>query len=69
MFVMLFCAQVIAALGFGQHFPWSVPGLYAGIAGPGSDPPGALGFALVLATGTAGVLATVLWWRAADHTR
>jgi ABC-2 type transport system permease protein len=69
MFVMLFSAQVIAALGFGAYFPYSVPGLYAGIAGPDQDPPGTLGIALVLATATAGVLMTIAWWRRADHTR
>ncbi|GAA1287450.1 ABC transporter permease [Planotetraspora silvatica] len=69
MFVVVFCAQVIAALGFGAYFPWSVPGLYAGIAGPDQDPPGAPGFLLVLATSTAGILATAIWWRRADHNR
>ncbi|MEV0143918.1 MULTISPECIES: hypothetical protein [unclassified Nonomuraea] len=67
MFVMVFSAQVIAALGFGAYFPYSVPGLYAGIAGPDQDPPGPLGFLLVLATATVGVWATVTWWQQADH--
>lgn len=69
MVATLFSAQVVAALGFGQYYPWSVPGLYAGIAGPHLDPPGLLGYLLVLAVGTAGVLATTLWWQRADHTR
>ncbi|GAA0966412.1 ABC transporter permease [Acrocarpospora macrocephala] len=69
MFVMLFCAQVIAALGFGAYFPLSVPGLYAGIAGPDQDPPGLVGYLLVLAVGIGGVLATAAWWRRADHNR
>ncbi|WP_440087809.1 ABC transporter permease [Streptosporangium sp. LJ11] len=69
MFAALFCAQVIAALGFGHHFPWSVPGLYAGIAGPDQDRPGPIGFLLVLAVGATGVLATTAWWRRADHHR
>ncbi|MEO3861010.1 ABC transporter permease [Acrocarpospora sp. B8E8] len=69
MFVIVFTAQVIAALGFGAYFPWSVPALYAGLAGPGQDQPGPLGFALVLATAAAGALATAAWWRRADHTR
>ncbi|GIH23575.1 ABC transporter permease [Acrocarpospora phusangensis] len=69
MFVIVFSAQVIAALGFGAYFPWSVPALYAGLAGPGQDRPGPVGFALVLATAAAGALATTTWWRVADHTR
>jgi ABC-2 type transport system permease protein len=67
MFIALFSAQVIAALGFGAYFPYSVPGLYAGIAGPDQDPPGVLGFLLVLATAAAGVWATIAWWRRADQ--
>ncbi len=69
LFVLAFAAQIIAALGFGAWFPYSVPGLYAGIAGPGHDPPGPISILLVLATGAAGVAATLAWWRNADHDR
>jgi ABC-2 type transport system permease protein len=69
LFAALFCAQIIAALGFGGYFPYSVPGLYAGIAGPDQDPPGALGYLLVAVTGTIGIIATTTWWRNADHNR
>ncbi|TDD03961.1 hypothetical protein [Nonomuraea diastatica] len=47
----------------------SVPGLYAGIAGPGHAPPGPLSILLVLTTGAAGVMGTLAWWRNADHDR
>ncbi|MFI6458084.1 ABC transporter permease [Streptosporangium amethystogenes] len=69
LFVLAFAAQIIAALGFGSWFPYSVPGLYAGIAGPGHDPPGPISVLLVLVTGAAGVAATLAWWRNADHDR
>ncbi|MFI6387102.1 ABC transporter permease [Nonomuraea sp. NPDC050540] len=69
LFVLAFAAQIIAALGFGAWFPYSVPGLYAGIAGPGHDPPGPISVLLVLTTGAAGVAATLAWWRNADHDR
>ncbi|MEU8403470.1 ABC transporter permease [Nonomuraea sp. NPDC048892] len=69
MFAAVFSAQIIAALGYGAYFPYSVPGLYAGIAGPAQDAPGPLGHLLVLALGVAGVAATVAWWRRADHDR
>lgn len=36
MFASLFAAQIIAALGFGAWFPWSVPSLLSGVAGPPS---------------------------------
>ncbi|WP_205314925.1 hypothetical protein [Nonomuraea lactucae] len=69
LFGLIFCAQVIAALGYGALFPWSVPGLYAGIAGAGQDPPGLVGVLLVTFTGVAGAVTTAQWWNRADHTR
>ncbi|MEV4062021.1 ABC transporter permease [Nonomuraea dietziae] len=69
LFVLAFAAQIIAALGFGAWFPYSVPGLYAGIAGPGHDPPGPISILLVLVTSAVGVAATLAWWRNADHDR
>jgi ABC-2 type transport system permease protein len=68
-FAALFSAQVIAALGYGAYFPYSVPGLYAGLAGADQDLPGPLGHLLVLAVGLGGVVATMAWWRRADHDR
>jgi ABC-2 type transport system permease protein len=69
MFAAMFSAQIIAALGYGAYFPYSVPGLYAGLAGPSQDPPGPLGHLLVLTVGLAGFAATMAWWRRADHDR
>ena len=53
-FVSLFAAQVIAALGFGAWFPWSVPSLLSGVDGPEQASPGALGIAEVVVVGIAG---------------
>ncbi|MEO3811538.1 ABC transporter permease [Sphaerisporangium sp. B11E5] len=69
LFALVFAAQVIATLGYGAVFPWSVPGLFAGVAGPGQNPPGLAGLALVAATGVAGAVTTAVWWNRADHTR
>ncbi|WP_336215945.1 ABC transporter permease [Nonomuraea sp. LPB2021202275-12-8] len=69
LFVLAFAAQIIAALGFGAWFPYSVPGLYAGITGPGHDPPGPISILLVLTAGALGAAATLAWWRNADHDR
>ena len=68
-FAAVFVAQVVALLGYGQYFPWSVPALYSGIAGPDEQTPGSLGYLLVIAVGVAGTAATVLWWRTADQNR
>jgi len=69
MFVSLFAAQVIAALGFGAWFPWSVPSLLSGVAGPEQAGPGPLSIAGVVVLGAAASAATVLWWERADHNR
>jgi len=67
MFVSLFAAQVIAALGFGAWFPWSVPSLVSGVAGPDQGRPGLLSIAGVVAVGAAACAATAIWWEHADH--
>ena len=69
MFVSLFAAQVIAALGFGAWFPWSVPSMLSGVAGPEQAGPGAWSIAGVVVVGVAGSAATALWWERADHNR
>jgi len=60
-------AQVIAAAGWGEYFPWSVPALASGVAGPAYGPLGATSYAIVIATGLAGLIATLAWWRWADE--
>jgi ABC-2 type transport system permease protein len=65
----VFVAQIVATLGYGRYFPWSVPALYSGLAGPDRLGPGPLGYLLVVAVGVAGVLATGVWWRNADQSR
>lgn len=69
MFAAVFTAQIVAVLGYGQYFPYSVPALYSGIAGADQPAPGVLGYLLVIAVGVAGVIATTAWWRNADQSR
>ncbi|GLY42784.1 ABC transporter permease [Amycolatopsis sp. NBRC 101858] len=69
MFLTVFLAQVIALLGYGAYFPWSVPALATGIAGADHDPPGPLGYALVVLVGGAGTVGIALWWKHADQDR
>lgn len=66
MLVSLFAAQVVAALGFGARFPWSVPALRSGIAGPDQATPGVGGVLQVVLVGVLASGATVLWWQRAD---
>ncbi|MEV6647558.1 ABC transporter permease [Amycolatopsis sp. NPDC051371] len=69
LFLAVFLAQVVALLGYGPYFPWSVPALVSDIAGPGRQPPGLLGYSLVALVGVAGVVGTALWWKHADQDR
>ncbi|MFC7247436.1 ATP-binding cassette domain-containing protein [Catellatospora aurea] len=67
MFLAVFCAQVIAALGYGHLFAWSVPALVSGVAGSEHVPVGTIGYLSVVLVGAAGALGTVGWWHRADH--
>ena len=62
----LLLANVIATLGWGSLFPWSVPALYAGMGGQDSHLP-AISYWIVVLTGLAGMIGTDLWWRLADQ--
>jgi ABC-2 type transport system permease protein len=57
--------NVVAIVGWGEYFPWAVPGLYA--QGTNSLTP--ISYWIVLLTGLAGVIGTYLWWKYADQNR
>ena len=63
--LLLMMANLIVVLGWGEYFPWAVPGLYA--QGDTVLPPASYGG--VILTGLAGMLATYLWWQNADQNR
>lgn len=65
----IFFAQIIAATGWGDWFPWSVPALFSGAAGPRDQLIGVHSYILVIAAGIVGLMATFYWWRNADQTR
>ena len=67
--LMLVLAQVIAATGRGAWFPWSIPALYAQIAGSAGETISTASIAIVAATGSAGVAGTFAWWLYADFPR
>jgi ABC-2 type transport system permease protein len=69
MFLMVFLAQIVAALGYGHVFPWSVPGVFSGLSGPDRSAVGPVGFVLVAVVGAAGIGATLAWWRNADQSQ
>jgi len=63
--LMLMMANLVAVVGWGEYFPWAIPGIYA--QGKSSLPP--VSYWIVLFTGLAGMLATYVWWKYADQNR
>lgn len=65
----IFLAQIIAATGWGDWFPWSVPALFSGVVGPRAEQLGPHSYVLIILTGMIGLAATFWWWLNADQTR
>jgi ABC-2 type transport system permease protein len=61
----LLAANIVALAGWGEYFPWSVPGILA----QGETPLTAASYAVVILTGLAGMLVTYVWWMRADQNR
>ncbi|HSL43946.1 MAG TPA: ABC transporter permease [Anaerolineales bacterium] len=62
-------AQIVAITGWGDWFPWAVPALFSGAAGPRAELIGVHSYLLVILAGALGLAATFYWWRNADQTR
>src|SRR6266511_2635269 len=62
-------AQIAGVLGWGDWFPWSVPALLSGMAGPRAEQIGMHSYVLVALAFIIGVAATIAWWRSADQAR
>lgn len=61
----LMMANVVALAGWGEYFPWGVPGIYA----MGDNPLTPVSYWIVLITGLVGIIGTYLWWKYADQSR
>ena len=57
--------NLVAIMGWGEYFPWAVPGLYV----QGKSPLAPVSYWIVLLTGLVGIGATYLWWKYADQSR
>jgi ABC-2 type transport system permease protein len=62
-------AQITLVLGWGDWFPWAVPGLLGSPTGASAEPIAAHSYIVVLLTFIGGVVGTLAWWRNADQTR
>jgi len=68
-FLSLALAQIAAVMGWGEWFPWAVPGLLSDFSGTQSEPLGIHSYLVVLIVFIIGVVATFAWWQKADQTR
>ncbi len=57
-------AQIMTVIGYGEYFPWAIPGLYA----QGTEV-GVASYVIVILTSIAGMAGTFFWWQYADQTR
>ena len=63
--LMLMGTNIMAVAGWGETFPWAVPGLFA--QGKTILPP--ISYVIVFITGVLGIIATYFWWKYADQNR
>ncbi len=61
-------AQVLAILGHGAVFPWAVPAIVSGAAGPNGEVATVASYLVVAVTVAIGLAATIAWWERADQT-
>lgn len=64
---MIAASQVLAVLGWGSWFPWSVPAILAGAGGTQVEPVTVGAVALVVVVAVIGLATTVTWWERADQ--
>lgn len=68
-FFTIVMAQIAAALGWGDWFPWAVPALLSGMLGPQAQQLGLHSYLSLCMVGAIGIAFTWLWWRDADQSR
>lgn len=61
-------ASFAGNLGFGPYFPWAIPALFSGAAGPEAAQLSAASYIILFLTCIFGLLGTMAWWRYADQT-
>lgn len=69
MILITVLSQIAAITGWGDWFPWSVPALFSGAAGPRAELMGMHSYLIVILASMVGLAATFHWWRSADQTK
>ena len=65
--ITMILAQFIALAGLGAFFPWAIPGLYTAPEGTEGMQLFMSSYIILLITSVFGYIATLYWWRHADH--
>lgn len=60
-------SQVIAATGYGNYFPWSIPGLYSGAGGEYKELLNVGSYLILALTGIIGYTLSVAYWNYANQ--
>jgi ABC-2 type transport system permease protein len=68
-FLTMASAQIAGVLGWGDWFPWSVPGLLCSLNGPRVEPIAVHSYIMVVLVFIVGAVATFVWWWRADQAR
>jgi ABC-2 type transport system permease protein len=61
----LIMANLSAIIGWGDYFPWGIPGMFT----QADSPLPAASYVIVIVTALVGYVATYLWWKYADQSR
>jgi ABC-2 type transport system permease protein len=72
-FATLGAAQIAGLMGWGDRFPWAVPGMismmFSVVYGQKAEGVGIHSYVLVVLTSLIGIAATIAWWRSADQSK
>ena len=67
-FILILTQFVFAGVpGITPYFPWAIPALYSGLAGPDLPRPEILSYFILIITSLLGYLGTATWWQYADQ--
>jgi ABC-2 type transport system permease protein len=68
-FLTMALAQIAIVLGWGDWFPWSVPGLLSSVVTKPGESVEMHSYGMVLLVFATGIIATSAWWLGADQAR
>jgi len=60
-------SQIIASIGIGHYFPWSIPALFSGAGGEYKERLNAMSYLVLFMVSVLGYCITILYWKYTDH--